>query len=260
MLTVKVNSDESVATVCGRTESQITASIQSTFEDAKYLEYEFANDLWTPKHTQQSTFAEITESTKSRPSIVAGRAFQQLAIAYSIGFGTPQNTDLALKSILDAAACNYLPAQALFEVWHKANDRRVALDIEKQLDWLYEASVWGSFYADASLRRIDVNEYRLARQQFHAQGGYNQYFHPRDRPSHIGSAEFKQSMSKSSWKPDSEVLSALLQSAVIYGDAPLARELLNRYRMNPNQISHYGETLLVLCCKGGHLDVLKVLL
>ena len=215
--------------------------------------------MWTPRHIQQSTFAEITESTKSRSSIVAGRALLQLAIAHSIGFGTPQNTDLALKSVLDAAALNYLPAQAMFEVWHKSSDREVAIDLEKQLDWLYEASVWGSFYADASLRRIDLSEYRLARRQFHAQGGYNQYFHPRNRPYHIGSAEFKHSMSETNWKPEGEALSALLQSAVIYGDAPLTRELLNRYRMDPNQINRHGETLLILCCKGGHLDVLKVL-
>ncbi|KAG8529893.1 uncharacterized protein KY384_005374 [Bacidia gigantensis] len=243
----------------GRNESEIAAALQSTFGDSEYLEYEVSDEIWTPKDVQKSVLAQVEARSESYQSGTSGRALFQLAIFHAIGFGAPQCVDLALQCIRQAADRGYLPAQCLFENWHVAHRKPILTDKERQLDNLYDAAIWGSFYAAVSLQRTDSNEYKLARDQFHARGGYNQYFYCHEAPPYIGSAEFRTCMSQTGWSPGVEPLSVLLQSAVIYGDALLLHLLLDRHDMDANQTTRHGESLLTLCCKGGHLAVLKTL-
>jgi len=51
---------------------------------------------------------------------------------------------------------------------------------------------------------------------------------------------------------------SLLQSAAIYGGRALAKYLLEHKGADPNFRNQFGESLLLLCSKGGHLDVLEV--
>jgi len=46
--------------------------------------------------------------------------------------------------------------------------------------------------------------------------------------------------------------------AAIYGDAVLMKHLIQDLGVNASFTNCWGESLLVLCCKGGRLDVLKV--
>jgi len=47
--------------------------------------------------------------------------------------------------------------------------------------------------------------------------------------------------------------------AAIYGDAVLMKHLIQDLGVNASFTNCWGESLLVLCCKGGRLDVLKLL-
>ena len=84
---------------------------------------------------------------------------------------------MALKSVLESAHRGYLPAKAIFHPWHVAHSRKIDVDEETQLDWLYDATVWGSAYAGQSLQFKSPLVYDSARQMFHRRGGYNQYFY-----------------------------------------------------------------------------------
>jgi hypothetical protein len=180
---------------------------------------------------------------------VAGNALFELAIAHAIGFGTHEDKLVALDSILKSAKKGYLPAQAIFQVWHEEHHIAVPVDEEKQIDWLFEAVTWGSFFAGGSLRRLDVQEYQLARQLFHSYGGYNQFFYPRNPPPYIGSEDFRNSISCLNLGADIATASALLESAAIYGDVLLTQRLLEVPGVDPNFVNKYGESLVVLCCK-----------
>jgi len=54
-------------------------------------------------------------------------------------------------------------------------------------------------------------------------------------------------------------LNSLLQSAVIYGDISLSTYLLEAAETDINATNEFGETLLLQCCKGRHLELLRVI-
>jgi hypothetical protein len=137
--------------------------------------------------------------------------------------------------------------------------RSVDIDEEVQLDWLYNACLWGSMHARPVLRQKSLSCYEDACKQFHQRGGYNQYFYDGQPPAHIRSKEFLDGLKLSACgQPNAGHLFALLQSAVIYGDTALAKYILETEKVDLNLCNQYGESLLVLCCKGGHMDLLHV--
>lgn len=252
--------DESVNNEIGRSAPEVARSVEQTFGHADYLNYFWVDVLWTEEDAQRSIFSELLIAAKSSIRQISGKAKFQLAIAHAIGFGTLVDVDKALDSVVEAAEQGYLPAQAIFAAWHVTHRRPVPVPLETQLDWLYEATSWGSFYAGDSLQRLSQTEYESARAAFHKKGGYNQYFFSGDPPAHIGSAEFRHSMSYLTVSKDTETVSLLLRSAAIYGDDLLTAHLLQEYSPDPNLSNQFGESLLVLACKGGHIKVLKVIL
>lgn len=165
---------------------------------------------------------------------------------------------MALKSVLESAHRGYLPAKAIFHPWHVANSRKIDVDEETQLDWLYDATVWGSAYAGQSLHLKSSLVYDSARKMFHRRGGYNQYFYDWEPPPHIRSKQFISSLAASGISMEPHHLNALLQSTAIYGDVALAKHLVQDQRIDVNLVTRFGESLLLLCCKGGHIDVLEV--
>ena len=57
---------------------------------------------------------------------------------------------------------------------------------------------------------------------------------------------------------ETEDKTALMVSAAVYGDVALAHFLLQDHTVDVNLVNHSGETPLLLCCKGGHIDLLRV--
>lgn len=155
-----------------------------------------------------------------------------------------------LSAAVQSAKADYLPAQAVVHAWHVAHNRPLDIDEDLQLDWLYEAVAWGSWTAEKTLRTIDADLYIQARQDFHSRGGFNQYFYPNQPPACIGSG-----------KPieGRDDVDDLLLNAAIYGDKELAEACIQAGG-DPNACNEFGESLLVLCCKGGHLGVLEACL
>jgi len=216
------------------------------------------DESWTEHDVQADIYADLQLLIKSPNDTVAGRGLFELAIAHAIGFGTHESKTLALEMILSSAKKGYLPAQAIFHVWYLEHHMDVPVDRETQIDWLFEAVTWGSFFAGKSLQEMSEDDYQEARKIFHHYGGYNQYFYSRQRPTHIGSEEFADSISTLSLNTSVLKTHALLESAVVYGDINLTKELLKIPDIDPNCTNDSGESLVVLCCKGGHLEILKV--
>ena len=234
--------------------------MEAIFGAPDYLDYGLAADEdWTSKQAQVSTFGEILDNSKSADKLVASRALFQLSTAYAIGFGIQANIESALEYVLESAAKGYLPAQAHFHTMHIANAQEIPIDSDTQLDWLCRAAGWGSFYAGASLKQIDEDEYRLSRADFHRRGGYNQFFYSRDQNglAHLNSKDSRTTSSEVDRQQDSNTASLLL-SSVIYGDTTLLLRLIKEEQIDINVANAYGESLLTLCCKGGHIDTLKV--
>ncbi|KIM82919.1 hypothetical protein PILCRDRAFT_88233 [Piloderma croceum F 1598] len=207
--------------------------------------------------------SDITDmSLNDIESIPIGRSNAEIAKAVerNFGFGVKGDVDLALKSILEAARKDYLPAQAILHVWYAAHSQAVDIDEETQLDWLYNACLWGSVYAGPVLQQKSPSDYENVCKEFHMRGGYNQYFYGNEWPSHINSKEFLEGLQSKTYQPDAGHMADLLQSAAIYGDAALAQFILESGEVDVNLCNQYGESLLVLCCKGGHTDLLHVLI
>jgi hypothetical protein len=100
---------------------------------------------------------------------------------------------------------------------------------------------------------LDPNKYALAREDFHKSGGYNQFYFSEVAPARILSPHFAESIKDES----SDELMELAQSAAVYGAADLMRHLLGPCKVNVNLTNSWGESLLVLCCKAGHIDILR---
>ena len=235
--------------------------MEAVFGSPDYLDYGLgADEDWMSKQTQASAFREILDKSKSNDKPVAGRALFQLSTAYAIGFGIQANIESALECVLKSAAKDYLPAQAVFHTMHTANAWEILVDLDTQLDWLCRAASWGSFYAGTSLKQINRDEYRLARADFHKKGGYNQFFYSRDENglAHINSKASRTISPEIDQQNDLNT-APLLLSSVIYGDTALLQRLIREEQVDINSVNAYGESLLTLCCKGGHIDTLNVL-
>jgi hypothetical protein len=206
-----------------------------------------------PLNVQQQILSDLRMQSTKGPC--RGKAYFQLAIAHSIGLGGPKNIDAMLNAAVNAAKADYLPAQAVVHAWHVAHDIQLTVDHEQQLDWLYEAVAWGSWTAAHTLQLMDKDLYKQARLDFHARGGYNQYFYPGQPPQYIGLNDFIKSLGSKA--NENEDISELLQAAAIYGDQRLIETLINKFGGDLNACNEFGESLVVLCCKSGHLDILE---
>jgi len=241
----------------GRTDEDIASSIESTFGSAKYLEYGWSDEKWLPESSQKDIMAELQQQSKSSSPHISGRAHFELALAHAIGIGTPISIEKAMSAMTSAAKKGYRPAWAHFAAWYRAKDYSTHLDEETKLNWLYEATVLGSFFAASALQKMNTEEYSFARREFHAAGGYNQYFYRKDCPEYINSQQFRDSLTIRKAGHDLESLEVLGWSAAIYGDVELLNWLL-RHGLDPNVTNNVGESLLVVACKAGHLAILEV--
>ena len=256
--TSKRTSSPPATTQPTRSEGNILQSTERIFGKDNYLSYGWIDANWTEHEAQTRVFKELERLILDPNAEISGRALFEMAIAHAIGFGTHENHTTALKSILKSASKGYLPARAIFYMWHQAHRIDILVDLEVQVDWLYEATTWGSFYASKGLEQINQEEHLLARREFHARGGYNQFFYPREPPSYIGSQEFRNSISSLRLVGDLSHAHTLLISAAVYGDEQLADRLIEVTGIDPNFTNEYGESLMVVACKGGNLPVVRV--
>ena len=239
-------------------ERDLDESMKAIFGHQHYLEFNLDEEVETERETQAIVFEGLLSDSKSTDRIVAGKGFFQLAIAHSIGYGTPSSISAMLDAAVQSAKRGYLPAQAVVCTWYDATGQNMPVDRETQIDWLFECTAWGSFTAGAFLHRLDPEQYAEARTHFHKSGGFNQYFYANQPPHFIHSKEFAGSLDKSFYQDKRGELQAMAEAAAIYGDATLMKTLIQSLDVDPMLQTRWGETLLVLCCKGGHLDVLKV--
>jgi len=228
----------------GRTRKEIDCGLRTYFNDAHYVTFGWPDEDEIPLDVQQQIIKDLTKSTHG-PS--RGYAFFQLAIAHSLGLGGPKDICGMLFAAVQSAKADYLPAQAAVHAWHTAHNRPLDADEDLQLDWLYEAVARGSWTAEKTLQGMGTDLYIQARQDFHTRGGFNQYFYPNQPPACIGSSESI---------GDRDDVDDLMLNAAIYGDKRLMEACLTAGG-NPNASNEFGESLLLLCCKGGHLDVME---
>ena len=241
-----------------REERDTPESMKSLFGDSHYLDFNLDIQIEAERDTQKIIFQSISADAKSSKATTSGRAYFQLALAYSIGYGTKVNFDNMLDAALKSAQKGYLPAQAVVTAWFEAFQKPMSVDKDTQIDWLFEATAWGSYAASTCLRRLEPDQYYEARVQFHRSGGYNQYFYHKEPPDYIQSTDFPSSLVPDYYRDNIEELNTLAESAAIYGDVSLMKHLVRKLNVNPALTNRWGESLLLLCCKGGHLNVLKV--
>jgi hypothetical protein len=232
--------------------------MEALFGDPEYLNFMFTDDIDTERDAQTDILATILSETESTKGLVAAKAFFQLAIAYAIGYGTNVDIDAMLNAVVESAKREYLPAQAVAMSWFQAHNKEATVAMEVQIDWLFEATAWGSYIASTLLRRLDEAGFKDARLQFHKSGGFNQYFYDKHPPAFINSADFLSSVTVDQYPENSDELLGLASAAAIYGNSMLMART-PELKVNPNFTNQWGESLVVLACKGGHLDVLEVL-
>lgn len=240
----------------GRMDEDVASNIESIFGSTKYLEYGWSDEKWLPESSQENIMAELQQQIKSSLPYTSGRAHFELALAHAIGLGTPVSIKKAMNAMTTSAKKGYQPAWANFAAWHRAKDHSADLCEETRLDWLYEATVLGSFFAASALQKVQTEEYSFARAEFHAAGGYNQYFYGKEPPEYINSQQFRDSLTSGQHLKSLEVLG---WSAAIYGDVELLMMLI-RHGLDPNITNNVGESLLVAACKAGHLTLVEVCL
>ncbi len=252
-------SNHSLVPRFGRSRKNIERSLDIVFGQKDYFQYGWAEAAFTEEQIQEQSFADLSKVANSQ-SDGAGKALFELAIVYALGFGTASNEDAALDHILRSAKHGYLPAQALFRTWYESLGRTqsIPIPLETQLDWLSEAVAWGSFFAGASLQRLDPHEFQLSRKEFHKRGGFNQYFYPRKIPREVEYDSARVTLLANSDVAPRDNMYDLLECAVIHGDSAFVKKLISLPGINPDYTNQYGESLLLLCCKGGHLETLKV--
>ncbi|KAJ3548162.1 hypothetical protein NM208_g1145 [Fusarium decemcellulare] len=238
-----------------RDDDDIATALRKTLGLEDYLDIYFDLELESERDTQALILSRLQRDAKSEESLISAKALFQLAIASSCGFGTPYSEDEVLQYTVSSARKGYLPAMAVAYAFHLALERQDELDLDEQTDWLFEATAWGSHIAGTCLGRLSPTDFDDARKAFHRAGGFNQFFYPQDPPSYIHSEEFSSGLTK-----DRSGLEELAQSAAIYGDVVLLNRLIKDFNLDPDLTNCWGESLVVLCCKGGHVKVLKFLL
>lgn len=239
-----------------RDSEDVAAAQKNAFGLSDYLDYDLDIELVAERDTQEVVFDRLRRDSSSPHGATSGKALFQLAIASTLGFGTPYNEDEALRYSIASAKKGFLPAMANTVAFHQALGRESELNSDEAVDWLFEAVAWGSIVATRSLATINPAELLKARKEFHKAGGYNQFFYSKEPPPFIRSYEFIRALNNDNTTED---LEALVQAATIYGDSTLLKHLFDNRTVNPNLTNGYGESLLVLACKAGHLDVLRYL-
>jgi len=63
------------------------------FGDPHYLDFNLDEEMEAERDTQQQVLQALLRDAKSSSAAVAGKAYFQLAIAYSMGYGTKVNTN-----------------------------------------------------------------------------------------------------------------------------------------------------------------------
>jgi len=220
-----------------------------------YLKFTLDVELEAEPSVQAKVYSGLKQNSKSPDARIAGKALFQLSLASATGYGGPYSLDKALDYAVSSSKKGYLPAMATTISWHQVHGRKPPVSKEVQTDWLFEATAWGSFVAGACLKRLDPDEYSLARKAFHRSGGYNQFYYSSDAPAHLFSPQFIQYLHRSM---DMTKLIEFAQLAAIYGADDLMQHLIHACSVSANAINNWGESLLVLCCKAGHLDLLRV--
>ena len=246
----------SVRNAIGRTDEDVASNIKSMFGSTEYLDYGWNDEKSLPESWQENIMAELQQQIKSSSPYTSGRAHFELALAHAIGLGTPVSIEKAMSAMTTAAKKGYRPAWAHFAAWHRAKNHSADLCEETRLDWLYEATVLGSFFAASALQKVQTEEYSFARAEFHAAGGYNQSFYRKEPPEYINSQQFRYSLISGQPLESLEVLGL---SAAIYGDVELLKKVI-RHGLDSNTTNNVGESLLVAACKAGHLTVVEVCL
>ncbi|KAA8900914.1 hypothetical protein FN846DRAFT_957648 [Sphaerosporella brunnea] len=247
----------------GRGPRDVERSLRRHLGDGHYLTFGWEDEETLHRTIQSQIIADLKNQSRSSNITTRGRAFFQSAIAHSLGLGAPRNIDAMLKATIEAARADYLPAQAVLHAWHFAHDRQVDVDEHVQLNWLYKAVVWGSWTAGSMLREMDPDLYREARSEFHSRGGYNQFFHSREPPDYIDLAgatghEHITRLHRSVGLSE-DAGAPILTAAAIHGSCTLIEVLVKDLGCDPNTCNEFGESLLVLCCKAGHIELLEVL-
>lgn len=249
----------SAPTPTSRPEIDVNKSIELKFGRSDYLDFGWHDEMLLAKDIQHDIFVD-SQATAALPEFKqSSRSCFELALAYSIGFGTEANVDKALNMMLEAARRQYLPARAMVHAWFDANEREIGVHEEVGLNWLFEATLWGSTCAGKVLQRKSLDDYLAAREEFHDRGGYNQYFYDTQPPEYIGSEGYLSTIGQLLNGDSKQHMYSLLESAVIYGDGALAKYLLQQKGADPSFRNQLGESLLLLCSKGGHLNVLEIL-
>src|SRR5438034_73896 len=91
----------------------ISRAMDKLFGDAHYLDFNLDEGIEAERDTQRNIFDSLQKNAKSPKLTTAGKAYFQLAIAYSIGYGTKANRSGMLDAALKSAQRGYLPAQAV---------------------------------------------------------------------------------------------------------------------------------------------------
>lgn len=234
-------------------DSTLESDMKSTFKLVDYLKIYMDIEFESERDTQALVFDRLLKASQSKNKVESGKALFQLAIAHACGYGTSYNEDSALKNAVASARKGYLPAQASVVAFHVALGREKELDHEEKIDWLFEAAAWGSYIATECLARISLDHFYDARKAFHRAGGYNQFFYAQEPPPYLHSEEFLKSIPS-----ENKDLEVLARNAAIYGDLALLQRLLGDFKVDPNLVNDMGESLVLFCCKAGHLELLKV--
>ena len=166
-LTCSLQTQVEMTQKIGRSNDDVSKAVEKQFGDENYLSFGWTYEETIERDPQQHTFLLLGNESRSPSQAVRGRALFEIAIAYSLGFGTRANVDMALGSVNESARQQYLLAKAVFHVWHDAHSRKADIDEETQLDWPYDATLWGSESAGQVLRRKSETDYSQARQEFH---------------------------------------------------------------------------------------------
>lgn len=156
-------------------------------------------------------------------------------------------------------------AQGICERLHRGLGRSLPgrIDEATRLQWLYNAASTGSLLAGEMLRKSDQNLYASARIEFRKNGGYN------DEYTRIAQTQAKLLEDRSltdimeNHNINDYIVdirgNRLLHLASLVGHIAATRSLLSLKGIGVNVRNDTGETPLLLACKAGHAEIVKML-
>ena len=164
----------------------------------------------------------------------------------------------ALQLTIEAAECDYEPAQALLHLLFEYLVVKIPEEIEqRKVDYLHKSVVSGSVLAAQKLRALDMRAYADARGRFHDQGGFNpHYVAIRDNidglPSQIHE-DTRQSLAADGYE--------LLHLFAMYASLETMKQYISANDdLDLNLMTSEGETAVYLSCLNGSLASTKELL